>query len=103
MKFTLSMILLCVSLFSAHVFSAQKVDRYSTKITVAYINSQGEYLIQIDGFSNWLRLGKAGEPTADALYSTALAAKLSGQTNVWVRYYELGDGSWPTVGIISIH
>lgn len=103
MKLVLNAFLLSVSLFSSYAFSAQKVDRYSTQITVAYINSQGEYLIQIEGFSSWLKLGKAGDPTADALYSTALAAKLSKQTNVWVRYYDSNDNSWPAVGIISIH
>jgi hypothetical protein len=98
MKTLLFLTLFIVSTFS----SAEMLDKYNTKITVVYINSGGQYLMQVEGISGWLALGKAGDPIADALYSTALTAKVSNQQKVWVRYWTNANGGHPSVGIITI-
>ena len=78
------------------------LDKHNAKITVAYINSGGQYLIQVEGISGWIALGKAGDPIADALYSTALTAKVSNQSNVWIRYWTSDNGGHSQIGIISL-
>lgn len=76
-------------------------DKYGAKITEVYINSSGSMIIQIEGVSGYLALGSVGNKVAELMYSTALAAKLSGQSNLWIRYRDATKG-YPIVGIISI-
>ena len=87
------------------ICSAEMIDKYNASISVVYVNNAGVYLMKIIGIDGWLNIGKAGDPVADALYSTALAAKLSNQCNLWVRYWtnDSDPAAYPTVGIISIH
>lgn len=93
-------ILLTISLlFSFNAYSEMH-DLYNTKITEVYINNGGTMLIRANGVSGYISLGIAGDKTAEILYSTALAAKLS-QQNVWVRYWD-SENSFPVIGIISI-
>ena len=83
---------------------SQMLDKYGATISAVYVNSDGNYLMQVAGVAGWLSIGNSGDPIADALYSTALAAKLSNQTNLWVRYWtnDANPGAYPSVGIISI-
>jgi hypothetical protein len=78
------------------------LDKYHAKVTVTYINSGGQYLIKVEGVSGWIALGKAGDPITDALYSTALTAKVSSQSNVWIRYWTSDNGGHAKIGIISL-
>lgn len=80
---------------------AEMRDKRGTKITEVYINSGGSMIIQVEGVSGYLTLGTVGNKTAEIMYSTALAAKLSSHSNVWVRYWDAVEG-FPTVGIISL-
>lgn len=87
------------SIVSSSAFAAMH-DKRGTRITEVYINSTGAMLIQAEGIPGYLSLGSVGNKTAEVMYSTALAAKLSNHTNVWVRYWDATQG-YPTVGIIS--
>jgi len=97
-KTLIFIIFLTLSTFS----SAEMLDKYNAKITIVYVNNNGVYLIQVAGVSGWISLGEAGDPIADALYSTALTAKVSNQSNLWIRYWTNASGGYPTIGIISI-
>ena len=101
MKFiSILMFSVLVSLFtlSAH---AEMHDLGSASISQVYINSGGVMLMQVPGVSGYLSIGKVGDKTSEILYSTALAAKLSNQTNLWIRYWDSAEG-YPSVGIIAI-
>ena len=79
---------------------ADSVDVNDVEITDVYANSAGTLLIKIDGLSEWLEIGQAGVAAADALYSTALAAKLAGK-KITIRYWTQAEGL-STVGYIII-
>ncbi len=82
--------------------SAQAFEQdYSAKIISAYVNSGGLVLIKIDSNTSWLEVGQAGDPVVDVMYSTALAAKVSERTDVWVRWIPQSAG-YPKVTIVSI-
>ncbi|MEE1672249.1 hypothetical protein SNR37_000016 [Agarivorans aestuarii] len=100
-QYLLAAVLCLTSSFSY----AEMVDKTGASISVVYVSSGGDYLMQLEGVSGWLRIGEAGNPNADALYSTALAAKLNNQSNVRVRYWtnDTDPTEFPTVGIIAIH
>ena len=80
---------------------AEMHDLSSASISQVYINSSGVMLMQVPGVSGYLSIGKVGNKTSELLYSTALAAKLSKQTNLWIRYWD-SSGEYPFVGIIAI-
>ena len=88
--------------FSAH---AEMHDLRNSSISEVYINDggsgEGVMLIKVPGVSGYLSIGKVGDKTSEILYSTALAAKLSNQTNLWIRYWDSAEG-YPSVGIIAI-
>ncbi len=89
-------ILICQS-----AFAGERIDQRGAKIITVYINLNGLMLMKITDGPGWLSIGTAGNPTADAMYSAALAAKLSGQSNLWIRYV-IQESGYPTVSIISI-
>lgn len=76
-------------------------DLNGASISQVYINSGGVMLMQVPGVSSYLSIGKVGDKTSEMLYSTALAAKLSNQTNLWIRYWDSSE-DYPSIGIIAI-
>lgn len=99
MKKLLSFIFVLITLSSSAY--AGKNDIHGAKITEVYINSEGVMLMRVDSLPTYLSIGKVGNKSSELMYSTALAAKLSGQSNLWVRYWDAAQG-FPTVGIISV-
>ncbi len=100
MKYILILALSIFSFLSLNV-SAEMHDKHGASIEQVYINSGGVMLMKIAGVSGYLSIGKSGDKTSEILYSTALAAKLSNQTNLWIRYWDAVEG-YPSVGIIAI-
>ncbi|UTW46452.1 hypothetical protein KFE80_06125 [bacterium SCSIO 12696] len=92
--------IVALSLILSSTCLAESVDVSDVEIVEVYINSTGRMLMKIEGLPEWLEIGHAGNPPADALYSTALAAKLAKQ-KIWIRYWTQGD-DFSTVGIISV-
>lgn len=96
------------SVLSFTLFSADMVDKVNSQIISTYINNGGLYLIKISNYTatnrddNWLTLGQVGDPIADALYATALSAKLANADNLWIRFWVSGTDR-PKVGIICIN
>jgi hypothetical protein len=84
-------------------------DVYPTKLSRVYVNSGGDYMIMLEGMNRYLTMGKAGNPIADVLYKTALEAIVTGQSNLWVRYWPCVPESncskyvMGSVGIIEFH
>ncbi|MDM3872680.1 hypothetical protein QSV34_15110 [Porticoccus sp. W117] len=93
-------IVFALTIIFSNICVAEMVDVSDVEIVEVYINSAGRMLMKIEGVPEWLEIGHAGNPAADALYSTALAAKLAKQ-NIWIRYWTQGD-DFSTVGIISV-
>ncbi|MBB3059894.1 hypothetical protein [Microbulbifer rhizosphaerae] len=93
--------LMLALLFSSIDVLADMHDKSGARITEVYINNAGVMLIQVEGVSGYLSIGEVGEKAAEVMYSTALAAKLSGQSNIWIRYWDVVNG-YPSVGIISL-
>lgn len=87
--------------FSAITTSVSADDDYSAKVVATYVNDGGQVLIKIDSNESWLEIGQAGDPTVDAMYSTALASKLGERPDVWVRYIPRSTG-YPEVKVVSI-
>lgn len=81
------------------------IDKANAEISIVYVNSAGVYLMQVKDVPGWMNIGKAGDNISDALYSTTLAAKLSKQNKLWIRYWtnESDPSQYPTVVIISLH
>jgi hypothetical protein len=100
MKHILFCFLSTLSLLSFSA-SAEMRDKHGSSIEQVYINSDGVMLVQVSGVVGYLSIGKVGDKTAEIMYSTALAAKLSNQSNLWIRYWDAVDG-YPSIGIIAI-
>lgn len=95
----LSIIILFGVLFASGA-NADMHDKGAATIEEVYVNSGGTMLIRVGGISGYLSLGTVGDKYAEIMYSTALAAKISNQSNLWIRYYD--TEGYPSVGIISI-
>lgn len=100
MKSIIFFVLSAFSFLSLNV-SAEMHDKHGASIEQVYINSGGVMLVQVSGVAGYLSIGKVGDKTSEVLYSTALAAKLSNQSNLWIRYWDAAEG-YPSVGIIAI-
>lgn len=88
-------------MFTSVYANADMHDKRDTKINEVYVNKDGLMMIKIEGVTGYMTLGSAGDKAAEMMYSTALAAKISGQSNVWVRYWDATSG-YATVDIVSI-
>ncbi len=80
-----------------------KHDKTGATLERVYVNGSGDYLIMVEGVSGWMSIGKAGNPAADAMYMTALQAKLANESNLWIRYWTSDEDKYPSVGIICVN
>ena len=76
-------------------------DKQNQQVTKVYVNSSNDVLIWITDYSGWLSIGdlKDGEYVS-AMYSAALSAKVSGQSNVAILYDETVSGMPKVVYLI---
>lgn len=78
-------------------------DITKAQITAVYINRGVGYMIRLNNKGQYYSLGTPGDPVADAMYKTALAAKTTNQKTVWIRYWGPANKKHiPTIATIAI-
>lgn len=73
-------------------------EKYGTKITATYVNSNNLILIKCDAHNGWLTIGNADNENAKVMFANALMAYHT-QKACWIRWAD--TGSVPKVSIIS--
>ncbi|GAB6094382.1 hypothetical protein JCM14469_06340 [Desulfatiferula olefinivorans] len=100
MKFLIRIIVVLFFISFSESAFADKHDLRDILLHGVYINSGGMMLIRVEGLG-YLSLGQVGNKTAEMMYATALAAKIS-QQSVWIRYWDTEE-QYPSVGIICVN
>ncbi len=93
-----------VVLLGTFALNSFSMDIFNQSIDTVYMNSDGRALIKVPGYTGWMKLGtfsNTGSEYLNAMYSLAVAAKMSGNSSVWIRYNDV-EGDYPQITILSV-